>query len=174
MREYETVFILHPQVDDAGVDREIEAVKQTIEDGQGEVTGIHKWGRRRLAYMIRKATEGTYTLIRFHANPGVLKELDRRYKINESVLRHLTVYAVGEPTLRDFRRGDRRGGRPGGFPSRGGRGRPGRPYYDDHDDDREGRESRETREVRPGVTSGGSADAPAAAPQEPQTPASES
>jgi small subunit ribosomal protein S6 len=112
-------------VDDPGVDREIETVKKTIEDAKGEVTGVHKWGRRRLAYTIRKVNEGIYTLIRFRAEADVLRELDRRYKLNESVLRHLTIHAVGEPTLRDFRR-DRRPIRPSG-PGRGrGRGREGR------------------------------------------------
>lgn len=120
MREYETVFILRPKMDDAGIEKEIDAVKKTIQDGKGEVTGVHKWGRRKLAYTIRKANEGIYTLIRFSAEPDVLRELDRKYKINESILRHLTLHAVGEPTLRDFRR-ERRAGRfgPPGYRPRG-------------------------------------------------------
>lgn len=120
MREYETVFILRPKMDDAGIEKEIDAVKKTIQDGKGEVTGVHKWGRRKLAYTIRKANEGIYTLIRFRSEPDVLRELDRRYKINESILRHLTLHAEGDPMLRDFRR-ERRSGRfgPPGYRPRG-------------------------------------------------------
>jgi small subunit ribosomal protein S6 len=124
VREYETVFVLHPQLDDAGLEREIEAVKQTIVEGRGEVSGVHKWGRRKLAYQIRKLNEGFYTLIRFTGEPGVLRELDRKFKINESVLRHLTVHAVGEPMPPDFRARERRGG---GDRPRGRGGRPGEP-----------------------------------------------
>jgi len=121
VREYETVFILHPQVDDAGIEKEIEAIQQTIAAGQGEVTGVHKWGRRKLAYPIRKVNEGFYTLIRFKGEPPLLQELDRRFKLNESVLRHLTVHAVGDPTPPEPRPRDRRerGGRGGGRPPRG-------------------------------------------------------
>ena len=115
MREYETVFILHPDVDEAGIEREIEAVRKTIEEGQGEVAGVYKWGRRKLAYQIQKVNEGFYTLIRFRSGAEVLKELDRRYKLNESILRHLTVHSSGEPNPPDYRprerRGDRRGER---------------------------------------------------------------
>jgi small subunit ribosomal protein S6 len=108
VREYETVFILHSQVDEAGIDRNIEAVKQTIVDGKGEVAGVYKWGRRRLAYQIRKSNDGFYTLIRFKAEPAVLRELDRRFNINESVLRFQTTLAVGDPAAPDFRGRERR------------------------------------------------------------------
>lgn len=108
MREYETVFILHPQVDEAGIERNIEAVKQTIVDGKGEVAGVYKWGRRRLAYQIRKVSDGFYTLIRFKAEPAVLRELDRRFNINESILRYQTTLAVGDPAAPDFRGRERR------------------------------------------------------------------
>lgn len=122
MREYETVFILHPEIDETGIEREIESIRKTIEEGQGEVTGVYKWGRRKLAYPIVKVNEGFYTLIRFRSGPEVLKELDRRYKINESVLRHLTVHSSGEPNPPDYRPRERRGERRGRPMGRGGRG----------------------------------------------------
>ncbi len=123
MREYETVFILHPKVDDAGIDREIEAVKKTIGDGKGELVGVHKWGRRKLAYPIRKATEGFYVIVRFKSGSATLPELDRKFRINESVLRSLTVTSPGgewppdlksrerRPPRGEGRSRDRRGGR---------------------------------------------------------------
>lgn len=135
MREYETVFILHPQVDEAGIEREIGAITQTITDGKGEVSGVYKWGRRRLAYPIGKVNDGTYTLVRFRADASVLRELDRRYKINESILRHMTVHAVGDPTAPELRSRGLRPDRPRG---RGGDRREdgyGGGVFDDSGDD---------------------------------------
>jgi small subunit ribosomal protein S6 len=97
LREYETVFILHPSLEDQQIEEEIEGVRNTIEAGSGEIVGIERWGRRKLAYEIRKVHEGFYTLIRFRADVGVFRELERRYRLRESVLRHLTIVAQGPP-----------------------------------------------------------------------------
>jgi small subunit ribosomal protein S6 len=137
VREYETVFVLHPKVDEAGIDREIDGVKQTIADGKGELVGVHKWGRKKLAYQIRNANEGFYVLARFHAEPAVLTELDRRYKLNENVLRHLTVLAAGEPFPPDLRGRERRGPRSDGPGMRGGRRRPPGPPRAPRESERE-------------------------------------
>ena len=144
MREYETVFILHPKVDDAGIDREIEGVKKTIGNGQGEVVGVHKWGRRKLAYPIRRASDGFYIILRFKSDAGVLLELDRRFRINESVLRALTVISPGGEWPPDLRSRERRPPRGDGRfrdrdrDRRGGRDfrrGPGGPVEDSSDDD---------------------------------------
>jgi len=145
VREYETVFILHPDVDEAGIEREVEAVRKTIEEGRGEVTGVYKWGRRKLAYSIEKVNEGFYTLIRFRAEAETIRELDRRYNINEAVLRHLTVHSSGEPTMPDYRPRERRGERRGGE-RRGGRPR-GEGRFSDHDEGDEGDEEGEARDL---------------------------
>jgi small subunit ribosomal protein S6 len=114
-------------VDDAGIEKQIEDLRGAITEGGGEVSGVYKWGRRKLAYAIGKAHDGFYTLIRFRSEAGVLPELDRRYRLNEMVLRHLTVTSVGEPTPPDHRGRDRRGERGRGRPGDrfGDRGRPG-------------------------------------------------
>jgi small subunit ribosomal protein S6 len=95
LREYETVFILHPSSEEARVEEEIEGVRQTILAGSGEIVQVDRWGRRRMAYGIRKVNEGIYTLIRFRSDPGVLTDLERRYRLREDVMRHLTVVAQG-------------------------------------------------------------------------------
>ncbi len=97
LREYETVFILRPMLEDTRVEEEIEGVRQVIVAASGDVLGIERWGRRRLAYEIRKMNEGIYTLVRFRANPGVVQDLERRYRLREDVLRHLTVISQGPP-----------------------------------------------------------------------------
>jgi len=109
LREYETVFILHPSLEDQQVEEEIEGVRKTIEAGSGEILGIERWGRRKLAYEIRKVHEGIYTLIRFRSDVDVFRELERRYRLRESVLRNLTVVAQGLPSEPPTPRADRQG-----------------------------------------------------------------
>jgi small subunit ribosomal protein S6 len=91
MREYESVFVLNPSVDDAQVDAELAKIKEFLSARNSEVTEIQKWGRRKLAYEVKKNREGIYTLIRFNADSSVPTELDRRYRLNENMLRYLTV-----------------------------------------------------------------------------------
>ena len=102
MTEYESVFVLNPDVEDSQVDVEIQKISEFLTSKECEITEVQKWGRRKLAYEIKKHKEGIYTLIRFNAEPGVPVELDRRYRLNESMLRFLTVVyehpPVGEGT----------------------------------------------------------------------------
>ncbi|MFB3909372.1 MAG: 30S ribosomal protein S6 [Candidatus Eisenbacteria bacterium] len=97
LREYETVFVLHPSLEEAKVEEEIEGVRQTLVGNSSEIVDIERWGRRKLAYEVQKVGEGIYTLIRFRAEPVAVAELERRYRLRETVLRHLTVLAQGPP-----------------------------------------------------------------------------
>lgn len=119
MREYETTIVLDPTLDDTRVNQEIEGVGNIISQGGGEVLEVWRWGRRRLAYEIRKRRDGIYTVIRFRSERGVLEELERRFRLNESLMRHQIVRSTGPiatPTS-DERPGDgsydRREGRHG-------------------------------------------------------------
>lgn len=91
MRKYETIFILHPSLDEEAVKANVEKVKGVIENGGGVVDNIDAWGRRKLAYEINKIGEGTYTLINFSAESELPKELDRIFRINDNVIRHIIV-----------------------------------------------------------------------------------
>ena len=91
MKEYESVFVLDPDVEDSQVDTEVQKIRDFLTSKDCEITEVQKWGRRKLAYEINKNKEGIYTLIRFNAEAGVPVELDRRYRLNESLLRFLTV-----------------------------------------------------------------------------------
>lgn len=91
MRKYETIFILHPSLDEEAVNANIEKFKGVIENGGGTIENIDLWGRRKLAYEIEKVTEGYYTLINFTADTDLPKELDRLFRINDSVIRHIIV-----------------------------------------------------------------------------------
>ncbi len=94
MTKYETTFILEPGLDETRVNEEIERVSHWIKDFGGEVTEIQRWGKRRLAYEIGKKRDGIYTLITYEAPGATVKELERRMKLDESIMRVLTVLHV--------------------------------------------------------------------------------
>jgi small subunit ribosomal protein S6 len=109
VREYETVFIIDPSCDESQVEQEINSVKEIIAAGEGKVVEAESWGRRRLAYDIKKKKEGTYAFVRFSGEPSVLQELNRRLKLNELILRHLVVVsqkAEEEETDSGYAEGD--------------------------------------------------------------------
>ena len=91
MRKYETIFILHPSLDEEAVKANIEKIKGVIENGGGTVENVDFWGKRKLAYEIAKVNEGFYTLINFEANTELPKELDRVFRITDGVIRHIVV-----------------------------------------------------------------------------------
>ena len=91
MRKYETIFILHPSLDEEAVKANIEKFKGVIENGGGVVDNVDFWGKRKLAYEIKKVGEGYYTLVHFSANPELPKELDRVFRITDTVVRHIIV-----------------------------------------------------------------------------------
>ena len=88
MTNYEVLFIIDPALEDEKKEATIEAVKEIIAS-EGEVGNVDVWGMRKLAYPIQKKSEGYYVVIEFKAEPTLLKELDRRLKISDNVMRHL-------------------------------------------------------------------------------------
>lgn len=91
LREYELVLVLSPQLAEEQVSGVVERVSQFVKDRGGSVTGVNPWGRRRLAYPIRKALEGHYILAQLQLEPESVKELEANLHIAEDVLRHLLV-----------------------------------------------------------------------------------
>jgi small subunit ribosomal protein S6 len=91
MRKYETIFILHPSLDEEAVKANVDKFKGVIENGGGVIDSVDSWGKRKLAYEINKINEGYYTLVNFSANPELPKELDRVFRINDNVVRHIIV-----------------------------------------------------------------------------------
>ena len=96
MKTYETTIIFDPGLEEARVNDEVERVSQSIAQANGEVIEVQRWGKRKLAYNIRKRRDGTYIHIKHKSPPELIGEMDRRFRLNESVLRHLTVLAVKE------------------------------------------------------------------------------
>ena len=90
MRDYELLFVLDPTLDEEKKATLIETVKSVINAG-GEAGEADVWGERRLAYAINKKNTGYYVVIPFKAEADLPKELDRRLRINENVMRHIIV-----------------------------------------------------------------------------------
>ena len=90
MRNYETLFILKPNVEEESRKAIIEKFKNIINEG-GEVVSVDEWGLRRLAYEIQKVKEGYYTLINFKATSETIVELERNYKISDDVMRFIVI-----------------------------------------------------------------------------------
>ncbi len=90
MTNYEVMFIIDPTLEDEKKEAVVETVKGIIA-AEGEVGNVDVWGMRKLAYPIQKKTEGYYVVIEFQAEHTLPKELDRRLKISDSIMRHLIV-----------------------------------------------------------------------------------
>ena len=87
MRPYEVMVILDPDTDERSVQPTLEQYLTVITKGGGSVDNVDIWGRRRLAYEIRKKSEGIYAVINLTAAPADVKELDRQFTINEQIMR---------------------------------------------------------------------------------------
>jgi len=87
MRHYEVMVILDPSLDERTVAPTLDTFLNVIRTSGGNVEKVDVWGRRRLAYEIKKQPEGIYALLDVNAEPAAVKELDRQLSLNESVLR---------------------------------------------------------------------------------------
>ena len=91
MRNYELGFIIHPEVEQSDVTQAVDKVGQYVSAGGGEVTSVDVWGRRALAYPIRKQKEGTYVFLHAQLDPQAIQELERNLKLDEEILRYLLL-----------------------------------------------------------------------------------
>jgi len=91
MRIYEELFIIKPDIPEEEVDPFVEQLRTNLTTAGATVDKIEKWGKRRLAYRVDKYREGFYVLLQFSAPPETVKELERRLRVSDSVLKYLTV-----------------------------------------------------------------------------------
>ena len=87
MRQYELMVILDPETEERTVGTTMERFLSVITKDGGTVDNVDIWGRRRLAYDIKKKSEGIYTVVNFTAEPATAQELDRQLNLSESVMR---------------------------------------------------------------------------------------
>ncbi len=91
MRNYQMVFIIHPEFDEDQAAGVIDDVKDLISRNDGKVTKVEPWGLRKLAYPIQKQHEGRYVLMELDLEPQKIKEIERVLKLMEPVIRQLIV-----------------------------------------------------------------------------------
>ena len=88
--KYEILYIINPTLDEEGIKAMVEKFKAMVE-AEGTLTSIEEWGKRRLAYPINDLNEGYYVLMTFVSGPAFPRELDRKLRIAEGVMRSLIV-----------------------------------------------------------------------------------
>ncbi|MCX6623374.1 MAG: 30S ribosomal protein S6 [Acidobacteria bacterium] len=91
MRIYEELFVVRPDATDELIDPYVEQIRGIIESNGGKVDKADKWGKRRLAYRIGKFGEGIYILVQFQAKPETVKEIERRMRVSDLVIKFITV-----------------------------------------------------------------------------------
>ena len=94
MRSYELVCIIQPDLDETAFNGVIDKLKGWVSESGGSVDKVDIWGRRRLAYHIRKQREGQYVLLNVTMQPTATSALERNIRFQESVMRHMLT-AVG-------------------------------------------------------------------------------
>ncbi len=91
MRKYELVCILHPDLDETAFNDALEKIKGWVGESEGNVDSVDNWGRRKMAYMIRKQLEGQYVLLNASMLPSATAELERKLRLLEPVMRYMLV-----------------------------------------------------------------------------------
>ena len=90
MNKYESVIIINPSVDEEGIKALIKKFTDII-NNEGKVESVNEIGKKRLAYEIMKNKEGYYTVFNFEAKPELIAELERNYRIDDNVMKFITV-----------------------------------------------------------------------------------
>ncbi|MCB9136078.1 MAG: 30S ribosomal protein S6 [Anaerolineales bacterium] len=91
MRDYEVIFVVNPDMDENSFKELVERVTNWIKEAGGTVSKVDLWGKRQLAYMIRKKKEGQYVLIESNMAPSFCADLERNLRLTEPVMRFLIV-----------------------------------------------------------------------------------
>jgi len=91
MRRYEVIFIVLSNLPDTEIDETVERYQNMVTELKGSVIKVDRWGRRKLAYAIKKQNMGYYVLFDFAGGANVVDELERNFKIDDKVLKFLSV-----------------------------------------------------------------------------------
>jgi small subunit ribosomal protein S6 len=88
---YESAVMINAALDDELIDSIISRIKETIINNGGEIREIENWGRKRLAYVVKKSKIGYYAIFRFNAPSKIIAKLERFFSLDEQILRYLTI-----------------------------------------------------------------------------------
>ena len=96
MRTYELTYIIHPDLDETAFKKLNDQIAKWIKDGGGKISKSDIWGKRKMAYAIRKQSEGQYVLLNIEMEASFGSELERQLGLQESVLRFMLIAAEVE------------------------------------------------------------------------------
>ena len=96
MRHYETTYILRPNLGEEQFAEIIERTNAIVQDDKGSVIAVDRWGMKKLAYEIKKETQGYYVYMNYAAPGSTIQEIERIFRIDDRVLRYLTVKLADE------------------------------------------------------------------------------
>jgi small subunit ribosomal protein S6 len=97
MELYETIYIIHPELNEEDIEEHIKRVENLVTRLGGEILKTERWGKKRLAYEVNKHRYGYYVLLRLRGNPTILPELERHYRLTEGIIKSLVIRLKAEP-----------------------------------------------------------------------------
>ncbi|MEE4167104.1 MAG: 30S ribosomal protein S6 [Desulfocapsaceae bacterium] len=103
MRRYEQIFILRPSLGEDEINQVIENSQQIIVNEAGTIISTDKWGMKKLAYPIKKELQGYYVFSDFAATPAAIAEVERKFRIDDSVLKYLSVKLADAITAEEIK-----------------------------------------------------------------------
>jgi len=94
MRKYELICVIQPDLDETAFNGVLEKVKGWISESGGTIDSVEIWGRRKLAYLIKKHREGQYVMLNMTMNPSATFDLERNLRYQEPIIRHMLSVAA--------------------------------------------------------------------------------
>jgi small subunit ribosomal protein S6 len=91
MNHYETIYIVNPTLDDDSLKEAIDKFSDLINKLKGSIVKVNEWGKRKLAYEVKRFDKGYYVLLDFCALPKMVTELERNLKLDDRILTYITV-----------------------------------------------------------------------------------
>jgi len=91
MNHYETIYIVNPTLDDDSLKEAIDKFSDLIKKLKGYIVKVNEWGKRKLAYEVKRFDKGYYVVLDFCALPKMVTELERNLKLDDRILKYITV-----------------------------------------------------------------------------------
>jgi len=91
VRNYETMYIIDPVLEEEAIEQLTESIKQQITNFGGTIVEVDFWGKKKLAYEVKKRFEGIYVVIKYQGESGIANKLSHFLKINDKILRYIVV-----------------------------------------------------------------------------------
>jgi len=95
-RTYESAVLINAALEDDQIESILSKIQETITSGGGNIREIENWGRKRLAYVVKKNKIGYYAIFRFDAPPNLVSRLERQYQLDENILRYINLKLSGD------------------------------------------------------------------------------